>query len=184
MEHVIWSLISRSYMYMPWSYNQSSCVFTEGDQQSITAVKVAGQQPYILLKRKQSLSITHKPPHKHTHTFFLLPSFDPVPAHFSSCFNVSWSSAQSACWEQVTSVQKCLDVLYSGILKSTIPYSHFKILKRAASICVLSPKSFKMREWLTADTSSHWPMRLFLRLWFWILLFSVWQGSPATREDT
>lgn len=35
---------------------------------------------------------------------------------------------------------------------------------------------------LTAVNHPHWPMRLFLRLWLWILLFSAWQGSPTTRE--
>lgn len=39
-------------------------------------------------------------------------------------------------------------------------------------------------EWITAVNHPDWPMRLFLRLWFWILLFSVWQGSPTTREHT
>lgn len=38
--------------------DHGSCAFAERDQQSITAVKVAGQRPYILLKGKQSFSIT------------------------------------------------------------------------------------------------------------------------------
>lgn len=33
-----------------------------------------------------------------------------------------------------------------------------------------------------AMTAVYWPTRLFLRLGFWILLFSAWQGKPTHKE--
>ena len=135
----IWSLLLRACKYVSCDCNQSSCVFTEVDQQSITAVKVAGQQPYILFKGKQqSLSITH------THTYFLLPSFDPVQTHFSSFFVASWNTEQSArmgaddmCHHNV---RTCFIEMCIVYLTTTTPFACFSQLKRVTvphlSVCM------------------------------------------------
>lgn len=118
-ERKLTKLEGRIWSHLGWGLSDvwlwSFLVFTEGDQQSITAEKVAGQ-PYILLKGKHShpKTQTHTNPcaHKDTH-LVLLPSFDPVGAHFSCrsfCELERWTICPAGTGDTCS---KCQDVLYS-----------------------------------------------------------------------
>lgn len=111
--------------------NQRSCVFTEGDQQSITAVKVAGQHPYILLKGKQSLSITHPHILTHTHPQTHTPIF--CYLHLTEpklIFQVFlWVHRMTRPVGRDDTCSKCQDVFYSMYIVFLIPPSPFAYLK-------------------------------------------------------
>ena len=87
-----------------WSF----FVFTEGDQQSITAVKVTGR-PYILLKGKHSHPKTQTQTQTHAHTethtqsrYLHLTQSELI---FHAVLFVSWSAERSAQRGQMTRVQ-------------------------------------------------------------------------------
>lgn len=65
------TLLRRGYMYTSSSCSKSSCVFTQGGRSTINyCCEGCRQEPYILLKEKQSLDNTH--PQTHTPIFSYL----------------------------------------------------------------------------------------------------------------
>lgn len=81
-----------------------------------------------------------------------------------------------------------MNVLHSVVSERIIPFSHFEIFKKDAFVTAACERFLqghqKVLKRLIAASSSHWPTRLFLRLWLWILLFSLWHGRPAEWKDT
>lgn len=185
-EHIMRTLLSRGYMYTSSSCSKSSCVFTQGGRSTINyCCEGCRQEPYILLKEKQSLSITHI--QKRTHLFSLTFIW-PCPSSFFKLFCSELKHYTICSMGTDDMCTKCLDVLYSaGAISPFFPYLKLFIKRNptAISLCgrEFSSKGIQRSEQLTAATSD-WPMRLFLRLWLWILLFSVWQGSPTTTEES
>lgn len=129
--------------------------------------------------RKHRHRHTQTHAHTKTHTWSCYLHLTQSELIFHAVLFVSWSAERSAQRGQMTRVQNvriCFKACGLYVLTTDFFYLLGTTEKRyffLMLVCVF-----------VSINSVGWPMRLFLRLWFWILLFSVWQGSPTSREHT